>query len=189
MTSSLADPGPYDAIEKARPDEPIFALLGRDFAAPAAITEWARIRRNRAIKLYEGSRKSRDKELLAAELKQCAEAEAVALTMEEWRKEEAAPEGNGRASYSELVKTAEELAEVEHRKRRAAAIQHLSEAAYHVNEANAILAELELAGEATQSDLKMMVARIIGIQDEHTVKRASIVAEPGLPLAAGRVEP
>lgn len=34
-------PGTYDCWEKAKPDEPVFVLLGRDPDAPAAIRKWA----------------------------------------------------------------------------------------------------------------------------------------------------
>ncbi len=35
------DPGPYDCLSKAEPDEPIFTLLARDPIAPATIRSWA----------------------------------------------------------------------------------------------------------------------------------------------------
>lgn len=39
------DPGQFDAWLAAEPDEPIFTLLARDPAAPDAILEWIRVRR------------------------------------------------------------------------------------------------------------------------------------------------
>lgn len=35
--NTLEEPGPYDALEKALPEEPLFTLLARDFAAPAPV--------------------------------------------------------------------------------------------------------------------------------------------------------
>lgn len=44
MIPTIENPGPFDALAKARPGEPFFQLLGRDHAAPGAITEWCRAR-------------------------------------------------------------------------------------------------------------------------------------------------
>lgn len=39
------EPGQFDCYLNAHPDEPLFVLLARDPAAPAAILEWVRHRR------------------------------------------------------------------------------------------------------------------------------------------------
>ena len=39
-----AEPGPFDGYAKARPDEPIFVLLGRDPYAAALVELWAELR-------------------------------------------------------------------------------------------------------------------------------------------------
>lgn len=41
---SKRKPGRFDCYAKALPDEPIFALLGRDPDAPGAIETWANLR-------------------------------------------------------------------------------------------------------------------------------------------------
>lgn len=131
-------PGPFDAFAKAHPDEPVFALLGRDPAAPAAITEWARIRRNRAIRIWGESKKQSDKVLLDAEMKQCAEAEALAMEFDDYRTGAEAIEGRP-STYQEVRKTKEEIEQAAAIKRRGEACKHLREAAYHLAEARAAL--------------------------------------------------
>lgn len=63
-----AQPGQFDAFDKARDDEPIFTLLGRDECAPGAITEWARLRRMKALRHFEPGSPEH-----VEELHQCAE--------------------------------------------------------------------------------------------------------------------
>ncbi len=41
---SRNNPGKYDCLSKAEPDEPMFVLLGRDPCAPLLVTLWADIR-------------------------------------------------------------------------------------------------------------------------------------------------
>lgn len=41
------NPGKYDCLSKAEPDEPYFTLLGRDSSAPSLIIEWIRQRRHK----------------------------------------------------------------------------------------------------------------------------------------------
>lgn len=38
------NPGKYDCLSKAKPDEPIFVILGRDRHGAAVVREWARLR-------------------------------------------------------------------------------------------------------------------------------------------------
>lgn len=179
--SSIDQPGAYDALEKAAPGEPMFPLLGRDPDAPSTITEWCRLRRNRAFKLYGHSKRSRDKKLLEAELAQCANAERIAEEMTDWRAGQESPAAV-RVSHG-VQRTEVELAEAAERDRLAKAVRHLREADYYVCEASDALVALGKAGEITQADLAMMMARIKGIADEHTPKRVGHEAEPALPLA------
>jgi hypothetical protein len=137
MTNTITEPGPFDALSRARPDEPLFPLLGRDPAAPAAITEWCRVRRNTAIRTFApGS------EELVEELRQCADAEAVALQMQAyrtgWHEEE--QERAERVAHSGVCG---ETPEQRERARLVAdTVGHLREAAFHVNEAGERLAAL-----------------------------------------------
>ena len=184
--ATIDEPGPFDALEKAKPDEPVFSLLARDPCAPATITEWNRLRRNRALKLYGGADASvADKELLVAELKQCANAEEIALQFEEWRKGYETPDMIGvRASYNEIIKSAEELAEADRRKQRKEACANLQEARYHIGIARDQLAALGLGAETAQDDLSMMLARLGAIAEEFELRRPGAGAEPSLPLGA-----
>ncbi len=147
MASTPAQPGAYDALEKAAPGEPMFPLLGRDPCAPAAITEWCRLRRNLALKEWGESANPRDKELLAAELRQCANAEAVALEFNSWREDhtEAAVE---RASYQPVIKSADEQAMAAKRHRRDHMGKSLREAAYYLQEAKEAATALEMPAAA-----------------------------------------
>lgn len=185
MSGTIDLRGAYDALEKAKLGEPIFVLLGRDHAGPATISEWCRLRRNRAFKLYGGSERPTDKELLAGELRQCAEAEEMALRFADWRSGQQQVEGE-RAAYQDVAKSAEEQAEAARIKSTAQAVRDAREADYHVCEVRDRLADLGLLPEATRRDLDMMMARLKGLAEEHEAKRPNYAAEP--PLQLGQPE-
>lgn len=168
--------GQFDALEKAEPNEPMFPLLARDECAPATITEWCRLRRNRAFKLYGESAKDSDKELLAAELRQCANAEEVALQFSEWRKQEA-PADIVKSTYNEVIKSAEEIAEADRRKMQETAVSNLNEAGYYLCEARDALVALGLIGELIQLDLTGTLELIKALANEHRKTRPRYVPE------------
>lgn len=62
------NPGQFDCYANAKPDEPMFILLGRDKDAPALVRAWAKVREEQG----EDSKK-------------VEEARACADAMEEWR--------------------------------------------------------------------------------------------------------
>lgn len=181
MTSTKADPGPFDAFDKARPDEPIFVLLGRDPSAPATVTEWCRLRRNRALKEFDHS-----SDALAAELRQCAEAEAIALGMGDYRAGlEAVAEGErgGVGNYSGL--TGESIEVRDHRLAAAEAVAHLREAAFHFSEGRERLIALGLLagmGPFTPRSTKATLNDINELADEVSPKRPGV--QPDLPIEA-----
>lgn len=70
------NPGPFDCYANALPDEPMFILLARDTAAPAAIRAWARVRRSH---IDMRTRPESDEPMIQQALK-CAK------EMEDWRK-------------------------------------------------------------------------------------------------------
>lgn len=70
------DPGITNCYAKAELDEPIFTLLGRDPAAPAAIERWADIRKRM---IWSGKKPRSDMAMVQ-------EAEDVAIAMRAWRK-------------------------------------------------------------------------------------------------------
>lgn len=173
-------PGQFDALEKAAPNEPVFPLLARDECAPATITFWCHQRRNRAFKLYGESSKDADRELLAAELRQAANAEEVALQFDDYRKQEA-PADIVRSSYNEVIKSAEELAEADRRKRREQAVADLSEASYHLCEARDLLISLDALSDDTEVMAVGVLEWLKALADAHRIKRPQF-AEPTLPL-------
>jgi len=135
MIPTIDNPGPFDAMAKARPGEPIFQLLGRDIAAPPAITEWCRVRRNHAIKTMTG-------EELIEELRQCADAEGIALAMGAYRAEESDEGGEPARRVAHSGVSGQSAEQRDRAQSIAATVEHLREAAYHVNEAGDLLSKL-----------------------------------------------
>lgn len=181
--STIEEPGAYDALEKALPGETMFPILARDPCGPATITEWARLRRNAAFKKYGTNPTGADAALLAAELRQAANAEEVAQKMADWRKNETDQDGV-RSSYHEVIKSAEEIAEAERLTSLARAVRNLRECAYHLSEARDDLQSMDLLRTATFDDIMMMLARINGLAEEYVPKRPDFTVEPTLPIGA-----
>ena len=65
------NPAPYDCYANAEPGEPMFVLLARDVAAPAAVRQWVNLR------ILRGKNKLTDPKM--QEALQCA------VAMENWR--------------------------------------------------------------------------------------------------------
>lgn len=76
--SSKMNPGPFDCIGAALPDEPYFVLLARDTTAPGLIRAWADKRRSDllALDLYDDE-----------DMARCRDAEMIAHDMMGWRKQ------------------------------------------------------------------------------------------------------
>lgn len=185
MTSTITTPGPYDALEKAQPGEPMFPLLARDPCAPAAVTEWCRLRRNRAIRLYGDVPEDRAQKLLAAEMSQCAHAEAMALEMGEWRAQEYADEpADGATRSQEVERSEEERQAASDRERREKVIRNLREAAYHLAEAREGGEAAGLIALANLQGADSTILWINRIADELTELRH--VAEPELSIEGER---
>lgn len=84
--STKAEPGPFDGMAKAAPDEPVFTLRAHDPLAPVLVHEWVDRRRKvirEAFVREEITAAKRELELL-----QCTEAEELAWSMDAWRKGE-----------------------------------------------------------------------------------------------------
>lgn len=74
-------PGPFDAFESAKPDEPIFTLQGGDKWAPELVLVWARKARTEALAVEES------KPARALELKlRATSAEGIAWNMQAYQK-------------------------------------------------------------------------------------------------------
>lgn len=109
--STKQEPGPFDGMARARPDEPVFTLRAHDPLAAALVHQWVAQRRA-AIRLADLSPEKEELELL-----QCREAEELAWSMDAWRKgeigklAEALEEGAAPpAAYSGHTASDEELA-------------------------------------------------------------------------------
>lgn len=109
--STKEQPGPFDGLERAAPDEPVFTLRAHDALAAPLVHEWVH-RRRQAI-IHADPPLSPEKEEL--ELIQCREAEEIAFAMVDYRNgataapvEEEKPKTP--ALYSGHTSSAEELA-------------------------------------------------------------------------------
>jgi len=143
MAHDILNPGPHDALEKAREGEPVFLLLGRDAAAPKAIETWCAERR-RAAREIEQPEKRR------AELAQVSEAEAIAWDMQDYREGRESLIGR-RVNYSDTVAEEPQSTEVAKLIR---AVKHLSEAASHIQSGMELLAEISLLETNGRVDLE-----------------------------------
>lgn len=168
--------GPFDALDKALPNEPRFVLLARDPAAPAAITEWARIRRNLAYKRFGDSPRKRDRTVFEAELAQAAQAEEIAERMQVWRAGEGSEHDEEsqaeKATYNEAKRSAEELAEARRIERVKALCKHWREAAYHLCEGMDGFAEMGLISDADKAMFAAWLETLNFATDNLEPKRA-----------------
>lgn len=176
--NTLARPGEFDALEKARPDELIFPLLERDPDAPAVIRFWVDLRRKRALAEIE------DADALKDELRQCTEAEFIAFEMERRQRGEVGEAVATRATYSgaavEKSRAEELMAKLRAR---------LGEADYEANEALNLVAEIvgldpEAIPPALRKNLDDAQASIHRIALTLSPYRAQYLAEGELPLAS-----
>jgi hypothetical protein len=109
MTSTKAEPGPFDGLERAEPDEPVFPLRAHDALAAGLVHLWVRQRRESIEKAAAAGEITEEKRLL--ELEQAREAEEIAWAMEDWRSGQTpAPVATAKATYSGRPDTAEEIA-------------------------------------------------------------------------------
>ena len=122
--ATKAHPGPFDAFDKAEPDELIFTLLERDPVAPETILHWVDLTRRWARENLK------DEDKLKAKLIQCTEAEFIAYRM---RDRQQGKEGRHapaiRAKYSGQT-GAEELEEIKLKDQAKRLTTLLAEAAY-----------------------------------------------------------
>lgn len=77
--STKEQPGAFDGMERAEPDEPVFTLRAHDALAAPLVHEWVR-RRREAINTADLPDDKRELELI-----QCREAEEIAWRMVDWR--------------------------------------------------------------------------------------------------------
>lgn len=99
IPSTKETPGSYDAIETAKPGEPLFPIQGGDPFGPPTVLFWARQAR-------EAGMAEPDEKKAEHLLRKATDAEQVAWRMQAYQRGEAAAEGR-RATYNDSV--AEEL--------------------------------------------------------------------------------
>jgi hypothetical protein len=163
MTNTAAQPGPYDPLEKAKPDEPIFTLVARDPHAPATVLHWVGLARAAAMEIEDHEQRRHD-------LQKCTEAEMIACDMITFRKghpqQSAAP---ARSTYNPVVAGASD--EVKRRQSIAAAVQSLREAAYHTQTAREQLTAIGALGPGEAEMLEGSLDGINYVACAHEPKR------------------
>lgn len=132
--STGAAPGPFDGLESAKPNEPVFTLQGGDPDAADLVLEWVARRRARALaSRSDGGRNDAD-----ADLARCTHAETIAWAMQEYRRgggTETVEPSEPLVGYSSGTETPEAQAVRERSSVLIECKDHISEAAFHANEA------------------------------------------------------
>jgi len=113
--STKTEPGPFDGMARAEPDEPVFTLRAHDPLSSGLVHEWVDRRRKAIRAAHEREEITDAKREL--ELLQCREAEELAWSMDAWRKGEIAKLADELedavlpiSTYSGHAKSEEELA-------------------------------------------------------------------------------
>lgn len=166
--STKEEPGPFDGLERAEPNEPVFTLRAHDVLATPLVHEWVS-RRRQAILHSDLPPEKEELELI-----QCREAEEIAFAMVDYRNGAAAApmvEEKPAEKYSGHASSAEELA-AKHRydviKR---AVQALNNALAEVTDTAATLEEFGFANERTV--ILASADRLKAVANHITPKRAS----------------
>lgn len=115
MTSTKENPGPFDGLERAEPDEPVFPLRAHDPLAADLVRQW--IDRKRQMMVSQFHEGQIDEEKYRLEMIQCAEADEIAMAMDDWREGrsdepapvEVEPEKKQEPKYSGHEDTQEEI--------------------------------------------------------------------------------
>lgn len=182
--STKSQPGPFDGMERAKPDEPVFTLRAHDPLGSRLAHEWVRLRREEINRAFHAGEISEDKRAL--ELIQCKEAEELAWSMADWRAnevggtvEEEVPDKPS-PSYSGNVKAADELAaKAQHDTIKAASSRLSNSVAEASDAANELLAKYGF--EPERALIVTAAARIKIVADHITPKRRSYYVGQPLP--------
>lgn len=146
-------PSPFDPLDRMDPGEDRFVIREKDPAGPRTLTEWCRLRRNRAAKLYGTNPVGDAKRLFDAEIAQCAEAEEKALAWAERQAGGEQVEGK-KATYAEVLLSEEQIVAAKRQKLQGELERHLAEADYLAHELVA------LDGPAVATELTLAAAQI-----------------------------
>lgn len=161
--------GTYDAIETAKPGEPLFPLQGGDPVAPDTVLFWAEQTRAFALTLSEDDKRR------AKLLRKATDAEAVAWAMRDYQAGEAQDPAEAMASVVDSYTGAVAPAEGAWRPGIVAGVRFLAEAAAAFSDA----AE-HLPGDQAAA-LRVAVEKIKATADRYRPKRASYSANPEFP--------
>lgn len=154
--STKDKPGDYDALETAKPDEPIFVLQGGDPFGPPTVQHWAELAREEARALQfgppdlegadrEAYRPTEEQQARADKLlRKATQAEQVSWEMKAYQRgERAAPET--RARYNEeLVAPADTAERTAARKALISGVGALHNAVGQAEEVRELLVTLEV---------------------------------------------
>jgi hypothetical protein len=124
--------GAYDAIETAKPGEPLFPIQGGDPLGPPTVQFWADMARKAAMKEV-------DEEKAAALLKKATSAETVAWTMLAYQRGELKVDG-ARARYNDDDHAVEKVSE---RRKLIEAAAQIRNAVANINDVAELLASLK----------------------------------------------
>lgn len=169
MVNTVAQPGPFDPLGRADPDQPFFPLMAGDEFAPGLVLEWADKTRRQARDIVDEKKRRR-------QFEKCNEAEEIAWAMQRWAKTGSAVDTHAapvRASYAGTAPIGDE-----HRWKEQLALgaASLHNAAYHFVEAAAVLPPEQAAA------LEGAIETINRIAAAYSPKRASFAAQSELPL-------
>lgn len=185
MTSSTAaTPGPYDPLDKALPDEPVFTLVGRDKHAPATVLHWVDLFRAESLQID-------DPDVRKAELIKATDAEMISADMIRWRRGH--PEHDittpKRASYSGIVQSVAEMDEAQRKATLLQMVAYLREAAFYTSEASTGLIALGVLSDQDVFDLGLALGHVNRIADNLTPKRPGIQPQLKLPESRAPDQP
>lgn len=159
IVSTRERPGSYDAIETAKPGEPLFPIQGGDPLGPRVVQFWADEQRKQALECAD--QKQRD-----SMLKKATQAEQVGWAMTAYQKGEKEIEGKP-ARYNDQEEERDEAT----RTARAILIKGVGQ----LHNSLAIAADVadELAKLRTHADAEITIREAIAL-----LKRAALEIEP-----------
>ena len=182
MSNTLAEPGPYDPLGRTEPDEPIFPLVAHDRHSPATVRFWADLTRTSTMKaIVDLPPNDPGIERLQEKLRQCSEADILAVDMERWvkgRPDEALTPV--RARYSGGAVDADKLDEAARKTLLAEGVRCGREAAFFASEMRDKLAPLGTLAPDEIIALEEAMRLINTVADAHTTRRPGF--QPALPM-------
>lgn len=182
--NTLESPGPYDPLSRTAPDEPFFPVVAHDRIGPATVRFWSDKTREWVMAEIMGLPPA-DPALAKLEdkLRQCTEADLLAMEMERWVKgnpeTDVAPT---RARCSGGTIDADKMDDAARKLAVAEGVQCGREAAFYASEMRDKLAPLGTLAPDEIVALEEAMRLINSVSDAHTVRRPGF--QPALPMAS-----